>query len=611
MHKYDSEDIESQMQLTEQCSANFYKSCLDYRRKRLAPLGLLWLGSPLFLVVVVTNSSFCFLRPSDKIENNIFSSKNPKNETKLNNLLNVLISVYMFNSSDPIISLFLNGCNVLDTIRVLIKMLHADPKTDGDMEDTLHSRLFTFMELNSKNYGQSREYVVDASNLAYSYWIQALFSHDIKLYEKMISSNVLLAREPFMDYIYSLLNYTWPLIDASTLVEFLLQEGQYTFIQQIAQLLSFNKWEETLIISYLLNNDPDKALKKDQDRKLNCLHTFVLTLLENNEKEKLLSFNFYGLQSSVEDIVLKKARSLSNVDAYPFYMFLCSIHDKYAKYKKLSMTFYELYLRADTCVAQAQYLRLSLLYLEILNPNDAWFTDDVHDGIIQIEHLKKFCWLARACQEIEESTTNTDVQSVISILLMKHKYKDVMHLSKMWNLSLYQPLRELVKTCISLIDSEERDKAWIWLADNGVSGEGIDSEKIAWHFLEKLVNTYEKEGKTLIHYHVADELLRHKSFLPNWIVKTFKERNVGELLQLYLSYGELINCSDLILELIEKEISSDDTESKFDKTIPVDIIECVIVNLKHNNLQTRDEVLNKYKIFYDKIVAQENKIKCF
>jgi len=92
MHKYDSEDIESQMQLIEQCSANFYKSCLDYRRKRLAPLGLLWLGSLLFLVVVVTNSSFCFLRPSDKIENNIFSSKNPKNETKLNNLLNVLMS---------------------------------------------------------------------------------------------------------------------------------------------------------------------------------------------------------------------------------------------------------------------------------------------------------------------------------------------------------------------------------------------------------------------------------------------------------------------------------------------------------------------------------------
>jgi len=750
MDKYDSSDIESQMQLIEQCSASFYKSCLDYRRKRLAPLGLIWLGSPSFLVVVVTNSSFCFLRPSDQIENNIFSFKNSDNETKLNNLFNVLMSdpknnfdlfldinmsqksflelvrsSYMFNSSDPIISIFLNGFNVLDTIRLLIKILHVDPETDEDMEDTLYSkcfrsklgisvvshsfhqiavtrfdlccRLFTFMELNSKDYGQTREYIVDASNLAYCYWIQALFSHDIKLCEKMISSNVLLAREPFMDYIDNLLNYTWPLIDASTLVEFLLQEGQYTFIQQIAELLDFNKWEETLIISYMLNNDPDKALKilksdltknldnflkaitlfekysyyehavklgnhalkictytenknmtsmfhsniflnnlklkayrsaydnilclEDQDRKLNCLHTFVLTLLENNEKEELLSFNFYGLQSSVEDIVLKKARSLSNVDADPFYMFLCSIHDKYAKYKKLSMTFYELYLRADTCVAQEQYLRLSLLYLEILNPNDAWFvtvslpflskTDDVHDGIIQIEYLKKLCWLARARQEIEDSTTNMDVQSVISILLMKHKYKDVMRLSKMWNLSLCQPLRELVKTCLSLIDSEECDKAWIWLADNGVSGDGIDSGKIAWHFLETLVNRYEEEGRTLIHYHVADELLRHKSFLPNWIVKTFKERNVGELLQLYLSYGELINCADLILELIEKEISSDDTESTFGKTIPVDIIECVIVNLKHNNLQAGDEVLNKYKIFYDKIVTQENKIKCF
>jgi len=745
MDKYDSSDIESQMQLIEQCSASFYKSCLDYRRKRLAPLGLIWLGSPSFLLVVVTNSSFCFLRPSDKVENKILSFKNPDNENKLNNLFNVLMleptnkfnlfsdinmsqnsflelvrKSYMFNSNDPIISLFLNGCNVLDTARILIKMLHADPDTDEDMQDTQHSRcfrsrlgtsvvshsfhqivvtrfdlccrLFTFMELNSKNYGQTKEYVVDASNLAYSYWIQALFSHDIKLCEKMISSNALLAKEPFMDCIDGLLNYTWPLIDASILVEFLLQEKQYSFIQQIAQLLDYNKWEETLIISYMLNNDPDKALKilksdikkntdnflkaitlfekynyydhavklgnyvlrickhagdknmismfhsniflnnlklkeyksaynnilclEDQDRKLNCLHTFVLTLLENDEKEKLLSFNFYGLQSSVEDIVLKKARSLSNVDANPFYMFLCSIHDKYVKYKKLSMTFYELYLRADTCVAQEQYLRLSLLYLELLSPNDAWFvtvslpflseTDDVHNGLIEIDHLKKLCWLARARQEIEESTTNMDVQSVTSVLLMKHKYKDVMRLSKMWNLSLYQPLRELVKTCLSLTDSEECDKAWIWLADNGVSGDGIDSGKIAWNFLETLVVMYEEKGRTLIHYHVADELLRHKSFLPSWIVKTFKERNVGELLQLYLSYGELINCADLILELFEQKFSNGDTVQTFGNTIPVDIIECVIVNLKHNKLQVGDEVLNKYKIFYNTIVAQEN-----
>ncbi|CAI6373079.1 unnamed protein product [Macrosiphum euphorbiae] len=745
MDKYDSSDIESQMQLIEQYSASFYKSCLDYRRKRLAPLGLIWLGSPSFLLVVVTNSSFCFLRPSDKVENKILSFKNPNNENKLNNLLNVLMleptnkfnlfsgikmsqnsflelvrKSYMFNSNDPIISLFLNGCNFLDTARILINMLHANPDTNEDMQDTQHSRhfrsrlgtsvvshsfhqvvvtrfdlccrLFTFMELSFKSYGQTKEYVVDASNLAYSYWIQALFSHDIKLCEKMISSNALLAKESFMDYIDGLLNYTWPLIDASILVEFLLQERQYSFIQQMAQLLDYNKWEETLIISYMLNNDPDKALKilksdikkntdnflkaitvfekynyyehavklgnyvlriskyavdknmismlhsniflnnlklkeyksaynnilclEDQDRKLNCLHTFVLTLLENDEKEKLLSFNFYGLQSSVEDIVLKKARSLSNVDANPFYMFLCSIHDKYSKYKKLSMTFYELYLRADTCLAQEQYLRLSLLYLELLSPNDAWFvtvslpflseTDDVHSGLIEIDHLKKLCWLARARQEIEESTTNMDVQSVTSVLLMKHKYKNVMRLSKMWNLSLYQPLRELVKTCLSLTDSEECDKAWIWLADNEVSVDGIDSKKIAWHFLETLVVQYEEKGKTLIHYHVADELLRHKSFLPSWIIKTFKERNVGELLQLYLSYGELINCADLILELFEQEMSSGDTVRIFGNTIPVDIIECVIVNLKHNKLQVGDEVLNKYKIFYNTIVAQEN-----
>lgn len=747
MDKYDSTDIESQIQLIEQCSASFFKSCLDYRRKRLAPLGLIWLGSPSFLLVVVTNSSFCFLRPTDSVENEIFSYENVNHDSKFNNLLNVLMSEpklklnlyldinmtqnsflglirrsYNYDSSDPKITSFLNGCNISDSICLLIKMLYIDFEAFKDKNNQYskcfrsklgtsvvsHSfhqmiatrfdlccRLLTLMELNSKNHGQAKKFIDDATNLVFNYWILALFSYDVKLCEKMIVNNKQLAREPFMDYINSLLHYIWPFIDGSILVQFLLQEGQYNFIQVIAQLLDCSKWEEMLVVSYMLNNDPDKALKvliddtkknpkhflksitlfekhnyyehavrlgnhvlgismragdenmtsmfhsniflnnlklkayqnayenilclKDQDRKLNCLHTFVLTLLENGEKEKLLNFNFSGLQSSVEDIILKKARSLSNVDAAPFYMFLCSIHDKYKKYKKLATTFYELYLRADTCVAQEQYLRLSILYLETLSSKEAWFvtdtlpflskTDDTHTGLIQLEHLKKLCWLARARQEIEESTTNVDVQSVVSILIMKHKYKEVLRLSKMWNLPIYYPLRELVKTCLTLTDPDERDKAWLWLADNGVSGDGIDSGKIAWHFLENLVLRYEEQGKTLIHYHIADELLKHKAFLPSWIVKTFKERNIGELLQLYLSYGELITCADFIFELMEKGIISGEyTGHSFGDVIPVDIIECVIVNLKHHKLPIGDELLSKYKIFYEKIVINENTI---
>lgn len=749
MEKYDSTDIESQMQLVEQCSASFYKSCLDYRRKRLAPLGLIWLGSPSFLLVVVTNSSFCFLRPVDEVENKIFSFHGSKQNMELNNLLDVLYSdpknkfnlfldinmpqntflelirkSYRFDSSDSKVSLILNGSSINDSIEILIKMLNAEPETKEDMLTDQYSkcfrsklgtsvvshsfhqivvtrfdlccRLFTLMELSFKNYGQGKEYVVDFSNLLFNYWTLALFSHDIKLCEKMLVGNVLLAREPFIDYISNVLKYIWPLFDGSVLVEFLLQEERYNFIQRMAELMNYKKWEESLVISFMLNNDPDEALAilkndikkdtehflkaitlfekhnyfdhavqlgnfaleasiragdenmvsmfhsniflnnlklkayqqaynnilslKDQDRKLNCLHTFVLTLLESGEKEKLLSFNFSGLQSAVEDIVLKKARSLSNVDAAPFYMFLCSIHDKYGKYKKLSITFYELYLRADTCIAQEQYLRLSLLYLEVLNPKDAWFitstlpflpeTDGVQNKLIQTEDLQKLCWLTRACQEIDESITNMDVQSVVSVLIMKHKYKEALRLSKIWDLSIHYPLRELVKTCLTLTDPDERDRAWLWLADNGVSGDGIDSGKIAWRFLETLVNRYEEEGKTLIHYHVADELLKHKAFLPNWLVKTFKDRNVGELLQLHLSYGELINCANLIFQLIEKEMSSKEfTVHSFSNVVPVDIIECVIVNLKHHQLQIGDELLNSYKIFYDKIIRQETVYK--
>lgn len=742
MDKYDSTDIESQMQLVEQCSASFYKSCLDYRRKRLAPLGLIWLGSPSFLLIVVTNSSFCFLRPTDNVENKIFSFEKqntnindclevlmsePKNKFNIfldinmsqKNLLKLIREYYKFDCSDPKITVFLNGDNIKDTIHTLLMMLHVDTETIEDVQNNqylkyfrsnlgisvvshsfhqmivtrfdLCCRLFALAELNSNNFGQNKEFVVDASNLVFSYWIMALFSHNIKLCEKMLVCNKLLVRGPFMDYINDLLNYIWPLDDGSIFVKFLLQEEQFNLIQRMAQLLGCKQWEETLVISYMLNNDPNKAflvlkndvtqdtehflkaitlfekynyyehavklgnyaleislragdenmtsmfysniflnnlkLKaykcaynnifslKDQDRKLNCLHTFVLTLLENGEKENLLNFNFFGLQSAVEDIVLKKARSLSNIDAAPFYMFLCAIHDKYGKFKKLSMTFYELYLRADTCLAQEQHLRLSLLYLESLRPEDAWFvtetlpflskTNNVQNGLIKIEDLKKLCWLARAYQQIEESTTNMDIQSVVSVLLMKHRYKEVIRLSKMWNLPIYFPLRELVKTCLSLTDPEERDKAWLWLADNEVSGDGVDSGKIAWRFLETLVKRYE-EGNTLLHYHVADELLKHKAFLPNWLVKEFKEKNVSKLLQLYLSYGELINCADLVFELIEKELSNTCSLYSFGDQIPVDIIECIIVNLKHNKLKVGDELLNKYKLFYDKIVKEKN-----
>jgi len=551
------------------------------------------------------------------------------------------------------------------------------------------------MELNCKHFGQNKEYIVDASNLVCNYWILTLFSHNIELREKMIAINKLSIKQPFMDIVNGFLNYIWPIDDGSVLAKFLLEEGQYNFIQQMAIILDYKNWEETLVTSYMLSNDPDKALwvlknelikdtehylnvitlfekygyyhhavqlgqhalkvsahggdeniismfysniflnnlklknyfeafnnilsLKDQDRKLNCLHTFVLTLLENGEKAELLKFHFCGLQGALEDIVLKKARSLSNIDAVPFYMFLCSIHDKYEKYKKLAMTFYELYVRADTCLAQEQYLRLSLLYLESLDPKEAWFvtttmpfhpkTNSMHNGLVKIDHVKKLCWFARACQQIDEYTTDMDIQSVVSLLIMKHKYTEVLRLCKMWNLAVHHPLRALVKTCLTLTDPEECDKAWIWLADNEVTGNGVDSGKIAWHFLETMVNKYEENGKTFVHYHVADELLTHKAFLPNWLVKTFKERNVSELLQLYLSYGELINCADLVFELIEKEMSSGVRGIRinaFGETIPVDIIECLITNLKHHKLPIGDELLNKYKMFYDKIIRQEN-----
>jgi nuclear pore complex protein Nup160 len=750
MDKYDSTDTETQMLLVEQCSASFYKSCLDYRRKRLAPIGLIWLGPPSFLMLVVTNSSFCFLRPSDNVEENIYSIYNLEQKTEFNKLLNTLMSepknnfnlfldlnlssncfldlvrkYYGYDTNDPNVELFLNGCNITKSVRILIEMLHANPGAIKNIKNNQYSnyfrsklgisvvfhsfhqiiitrfdlccRLFTLMELSSKSYGQTKEFVTDICNLFASYRILAFFLHDVKLYKKMIITNKLLAKGPFMDYINGLFYYIWPLVNGSNLVKFLLQEKQYNFIHQMAQLLDFKNWEEILIISYILNNEPDKALQvlknniknetehflkaitlfgkhgyhdhavqlgnhvlemsihdrgknmismfhshiflnnlklkayqnaynniiclKDHDRKLNCLHTFVLTLLENGEKDKLLSFKFSGLQSSIEDIIIKKARSLSNADAAPFYMFLCSMLEKYGKYKKLAMTFYELYLRADTCVTQEQFIRLSLLHLEMLKPNDAWFvtvllpidskTDAIHNELIKIEHLKKICCLVRARQQIDESAINMDVKSVVSVLIMKHKYREVLILSKVWNLPIYYPMRELVKTCLNLTNSDKCDKSWRWLADNGVSDSGVDCEKIAWRFLETLVERYEEEGKTLIHLHVADELLKHNAFLPCWLVKTLNERNVGELLQLYLNYGELINCADIIFKLIEKEMSSGEySVDSFGDAIPVDIIECVISNLKHHQLQIGDELLNKYKIFYDKIVKHENYNLC-
>ncbi|VVC29726.1 Hypothetical protein CINCED_3A012622 [Cinara cedri] len=740
MDKYDSTDVKSQLQIVEQCSANFYKSCLDYRRKRLTPLGIIWLGPPSFLLVLVTNSSFCFLRPTDYIENKIFSSKFHESNTEFNGLLNMLIpeskinfnmffdinmpqnkllelvkNVYTFENSDPKIISFLNNTH----IRSLIRMMYGNHEEYKSMQSNQYSkyfrsklgasvishsfhqmivtrfemscRLFTLMDMHSKFYGQAKEFV-DAKNLVFNYWIQALFSHDIKLCKKLLVTNKCLAREPFMNYIDSLLSYTWTLTDRSSLVQFLLQERQYNFIQQMAQLLDYKQWEETLVTSYMLNNEPDKALgilKNDvhksseyylrwitqfekhnyydhavqlgnyvldifacsenqnmlsifhsniflnnlkrkayknaytnilclnnQDQKLNCLHTFLLTLLENGEQVKLLSFNFSGLQSSVEDIVLKKARSLSNLGAAPFYTFLCALHNKYFKYKKLAITFYELYLRAETCIAQEENLRLSLLYLRTVNPKDAWFvaaklpyfskTNDIQTGVIKIKHLTKLCWLARARQSVDDSATTLDVQSAVSVLIRKHQYKEAMYLSKIWNLPLHFPLRKLVKTCLTLTNPEECDKARIWLAKNEINDNEINCKKIVWDFLETLVNRYEEKEKTLLHYHVADELLEHKASLPDWLIRKYKKINVSELLQLYLSYGELINCSGLIFELIEEEMAGDSNSVySFGKIIPSDLIECVIANLKHHKLhKIGDDLLSSYKLLYDNIVTR-------
>ena len=73
---------------------------------------------------------------------------------------------------------------------------------------------------------------------------------------------------------------------------------------------------------------------------------------------------------------------------------------------------------------------------------------------------------------------------------------------------------------------------------------------LAWRLLETLLNKYESHRQSTLHKAVAARILGLGAFLPNWLVRSYKQRNPAELLRVLLSSGRLVEAADFAKEYI-------------------------------------------------------------
>lgn len=159
--------------------------------------------------------------------------------------------------------------------------------------------------------------------------------------------------------------------------------------------------------------------------------------------------------------------------------------------------------------------------------------------------------LAKHRQELT-SILNADADQLIAVLTNTGLYTSAIKLALRLNKSIVTVLESLTSACVRAADESLND-AWAWLQENDLADLPHKNNAIdmAWQLLERLIDDHEQlNSPTILHKAVTNKILSLGEFLPTWLLQSYKKRNATELLNLYVSYGRLIEAAQLATEYI-------------------------------------------------------------
>lgn len=392
-----------------------------------------------------------------------------------------------------------------------------------------------------------------------------------------------------------------------------------------------------------LNSNPDSA------RRVDCLRQLVVNLFELRRLDLLLEFPYENLVQDLERIVESRARSL-DISNPAFYNFLYAFHIKKLNFRKAATVMYEQGMRlgcegthsAELTERQAKCYLACLNALQLVDPKYAWIVkpvvssdgdDDIpsmspkrgSDGVklnkpqwkrqvdvMEIEHIRtefevvqcRLRLLRHSPDKYRRTGCRLAPNELVAVLSQVGMYQAAIKLCRAHNLP-YQPVLEsLASACVRLtnMESSNRDPttAWEWLSENDLRGLGIDESnpvKLAWRMLEVTLMACEKDMQTILHRAVSNRLLALGVFLPNWLVTSYKERNLSELLRLLLRTGRLMEAGALAVECL---VAGRDKLSPYvnPTCLPIRTIELLCLELK--KVTDSDE---EYKKLFEEVTT--------
>lgn len=378
----------------------------------------------------------------------------------------------------------------------------------------------------------------------------------------------------------------------------------------------------------------------EQSRRKDCLRQLVVSLFEERHLDILMQFPYIELQDELENIIESRARSMM-VEDNNHYDFLYAFHVTKGNMRKASAIMYERamrYLRecdsADAMQARHQCLLACLNALHLIDKNYAWIAKPViaddDDDVMEFDesHAKKHYQEKVIVLEIKDvekellvcesvlliSKFNNQLGSIlkagpselVAILSNQGLYIAAVRLSNKFNLSIAPVLESLAIACVNASD-EDMDDSMDWLFENIITDVSLSIDAV-WDLLKNLLMENEKEGSTELHKAVARKIIQMGSFLPQWLLSSYKKLDTSELLYLLVTNGRLMEATDLAVEfiraMIEGGVEYFGLRNKLESVLPplclpIQTLDLLLygLNLNVKNDDTNDEYQEVYYKF--------------
>ncbi|KZS06139.1 Nuclear pore complex protein Nup160 [Daphnia magna] len=312
-------------------------------------------------------------------------------------------------------------------------------------------------------------------------------------------------------------------------------------------------------------NNPDSSQRPE------TLGRLVNILLERKQMDTLLTFPYAGLESELEKIVERRARSSDVLSMTLYYSFLYAFHVRQGKMRKAAAVMHEQALRYGCEGESAKMVKCLLACLNALrlvSREEAWLVKPVTASsarknsseslkhtvdVIEYADIEKEYELSYACINLGQPITSLSASDVVALLISRNRYESALRIAKIFDVKDTSPVVEhLAANCVALSrEQANEDDAWVWLSLNQSSGVGKASEQ-AWRLLEKIIPKAEGgDNETRCHRAAARKILGLDCTLPYWLAASYKLRNPGELISLYHQAGLLEDAAQVTLELVD------------------------------------------------------------